>query len=113
MQIAEVLEKLPVTVMVSNANLALPVTGGYASDLLSNVMGNARQGNIWITMQGHQNIVAVASLTGLSAVIVAGGAKLDNETIRKADVEGVTLLTTELSSFEITGMLYSLGIKGV
>jgi len=102
---------LPVEVRTGGDKLDQPVTGGYASDLLSNVMGQAGAGYIWVTMQGHQNIVAVASLLGLAGIVLAGGVAPDEETLRKAQREGIVLLTTELSAFEITGRLYSLGIR--
>ena len=44
------------------------VTGGYTSDLLSCVMAGAKAGNVWITLQAHPNVVAVASLLDLAAV---------------------------------------------
>ena len=89
------------------------ISGGYASDLLSNVMSQAKTGNVWVTMHGHQNIVAVASLLGLSAVIIAGHVQPDKETVKKADAEEIPLLITERSIFEVAGLLYSQGIKGI
>ena len=72
MQVREVIETLGLKLMTHEVPVDVDVIGGYASDLLSNVMGQAAPGMIWVTMQGHQNIAAVASLIGLSAVIVAG-----------------------------------------
>jgi predicted transcriptional regulator len=89
------------------------ISGGYASDLLSNVMSQGKEGNVWVTMHGHQNIVAVASLLGLSAVIIAGQVQPDKETVNKADAEEIPLLTTALSVFEVVGLLYEKGVKGV
>ncbi|MHB0912141.1 MAG: serine kinase [Armatimonadota bacterium] len=87
------------------------VTGGYSSDLLSDVLGNAKVGNVWVTNQKHQNCVAVASLLGLAGVIVAGGAEPDPGMIEKAEAEEVSLYTTELSAFETAGRLYALGVR--
>ena len=87
------------------------ITGGYASDLLSHVMSKAEPGNVWVTMQGHPNIVAVAVLIELSAVIVAGGVIPETDTLRKAHEEGIALFTTPLSTYEICGKLYSKGIN--
>lgn len=69
MQVREVIETLGLKLMTHEVPVDVDVIGGYASDLLSNVMGQAAPGMIWVTMQGHQNIAAVASLIGLSAVI--------------------------------------------
>ena len=89
------------------------ISGGYASDLLSNVMSQGKTGDVWITMQTHQNIIAVASLLGLSAVIIAGHVQPDQETINKANLEEIPLLITALPVFEVVGLLYDKGIKGV
>jgi len=84
------------------------ITGGYVSDLLSDVMGNAKEGNIWITLQTHQNIIAVAALKDLSAVIIVKGAKPDDDTIEKSNTENLPVLSTELDTFNITGRLFDL-----
>lgn len=112
MTVQELTNALPLTVVSGQASLAKEISGGYASDLLSNVMGQARAGNIWVTMQGHQNIVAVASLAGLAAVIVAGGVEPDKDAVRKATTEEVAVLRTNLTAFEVVGRLYQLGIVG-
>ncbi|MBP2653409.1 MAG: hypothetical protein H6Q73_978 [Firmicutes bacterium] len=112
MTVEEVVAILPLNVVAGASCMDKSIKSGYTSDLLSNVMGFAAADSIWITMQGHQNIVAVALLAGLAAVIVAGGAKLESDTIEKASTEGIVLLTTELSSFEVAGRLYELGVRG-
>jgi len=102
---------MPLAVIAGQDRLAAQVTGGYVSDLLSNVMAFAAPGNVWVTMQGHQNIVAVASLAGLAAVIVAGGVAPEPETVAKAKAEGVVLLTTDLPAFSVVGQLYQSGVR--
>lgn len=113
MTVQELVAQLPLKVAAGQSALSTKVNGGYVSDLLSNVMGQAKAGDILVTMQGHRNIVAVAVLAGLAAVIVAGGVMPDKDTVSKADAEGITILTTELPAFEIVGRLYKLGIAGV
>ncbi len=110
MTVTELVEKLPLTVVAGRGGLDGQVTGGYVSDLLSNVMGFATAGSVWVTMQSHQNIVAVAALAGLAAVIVSGGVQPEAETVAKAEAEGLPLLTTPLSSFTVVGQLYQLGV---
>ena len=84
------------------------VTGGYTCDLLSDVMGNSKMGNIWITMQTHGNVLAVAKLKDLAGIVFVNGRRSDEETIRKADEEHVTVLGTDESAFSISGQLYQL-----
>lgn len=110
MTVGELVEKMPLTPVAGRGALAGEVTGGYVSDLLSNVMGFAAAGNVWVTMQGHQNIVAVAALAGLAAVIVSGGVQPAADTVAKAESEGIPLLTTPLPSFAVVGQLYQLGV---
>jgi predicted transcriptional regulator len=112
MTVQEIVHLLQAEVIAGSGNLNREISGGYASDLLSNVMSQGQIGNIWITMHGHQNIVAVASLLGLAAVIIAGNVEADKEAITKADAEEMPLLTTTLSVFEVVGLLYSKGITG-
>ena len=73
------------------------MTGGYTSDLLSCAMAGAAKGNLWVTLQGHLNVVAVASLNELAGVIVTEGKPVTAETAGKAEEEGVVLLQTPLS----------------
>jgi len=89
------------------------ISGGYAGDLLSDVMSNAQKGDIWITRQGHPNIVAVAVLRMLTGIIIVNNRKPEPETITKALKEKVPILITELPTFELVGRLYELGIKGI
>lgn len=113
MTVQEMLDRFPLTMVAGTGDLSQEISGGYASDLLSNVMGQAGSGNVWVTIQGHQNIVAVASLAGLAAIIVAGGTELDKETIKKAEFAGVVLLKTDLPAFEVAGRLYTMGVLGM
>jgi hypothetical protein len=88
-----------------------PISGGYASDLLSCVMSGAKHHNVWVTLQSHLNIVAVASLLELSAIIITEGAQPDAATLAKANAEGITLLSTNAPTFEVVGRLWCLGLK--
>ena len=112
MTLREMIEKLELTVVAETGALDETVSGGYVSDLLSHVMGQAKAGQIWVTMQGHQNIVAVASLVGLSAVIVAGGVEPEEQTVVKARDQEVVLCKTNLSTYEVAGRLYNLELQG-
>ncbi|HQH41213.1 MAG TPA: DRTGG domain-containing protein [Bacteroidales bacterium] len=108
MKVSDVIARLGLTILNSPRSLEAEVTGGYVSDLLSDVMGNAREGQVWITLQTHKNILAVASLKELSAIILVRGNKPDAETLRKSNEENIPLLGTEYDAFEITGQLYNL-----
>lgn len=90
--------------------LALPdpeaeVVGGYVGDLLSWVMGRAEEGQAWITIMTNINILAVASLSGVSGIIIAEGAEIDGDIIVKAGEQGINLVRTVRSSFDVASSL--------
>ncbi len=87
------------------------VSGCYASDLLSDVMANAKKDNIWITLQIHVNITAVAVLKELTAIIIVMDRLLDEDTIKKAEEEKITILRTSLSTYRISGLIHDCGIE--
>lgn len=84
---------------------------GYTSDLLSCVMAGAGKHSIWVTLQAHANIVAVAALLDLSAVIISEGAMPDQATIAKANQEGVAVFSSSQPSFAIVGKLWEMGLQ--
>jgi hypothetical protein len=90
--------------------LATPIKGGYTSDLLSQVLAKARGKSVWITIQNHLNIVGVASMLDLNAVIICEGRKAAPDVIAKADEEGIILLSYDGSAYDITGKLYEKGL---
>jgi hypothetical protein len=106
----QIVAALELEVASGATEMAREVCGGYASDLLSCVMHRARQGDVWVTLQSHLNIVAVASLVGLSAIVITEGKRPSEETIEKADGEGVVLLLTEKTTFEVASELATLGV---
>lgn len=110
MKLSEVIEKLDLEVVVKG-DLSREVTGGYASDLLSNVMARAKEGDLWFTIQGHQNIIAVALLIDVAGIIVAEGFSVDDQTVEKAQEENITLLRSKTPIYELAGRLYGLGIE--
>lgn len=108
MKTAELISKLDLKVISGEKGLDREITGGYTSDLLSDVIGSAREGNVWITLQAHQNIVAVATLKEIAAVIIVKGLSAAEETIRRSNEENIPVLSSSEDAFTVTGRLYSL-----
>ncbi len=113
MKLTELIQKLNLDVRSAKADLEREVTGGYASDLLSDVIANSEEGDVWVTLQVHHNIVAVASMKDLAGVILVNGREPEQETIEKAEAENMAIMVTEMPTFEIVGKLYSLGVTGM
>jgi len=112
MKLAELVDEFKLVVKAAPAGLGREVKGGYASDLLSDVMANSKEGDIWVTIQGHPNVVAVATLRDLAGIILTNGRQPDAETVQRAEEEGVPILCTPLPTYEVVGRLYRLGIHG-
>jgi len=112
MKLKDIVKNLGAKVETPEENLDRDVTGGYMSDLLSDVMANSKEGDVWITLQVHPNIIAVATLKDLAGIIIVQGRKPEKETIEKAQSENIPILVSDLQAFEIAGRLYQMGISG-
>ena len=110
MDIREVVKELDLEVFVEGKTAS--VNGGYVSDLLSDVMANADEGALWITLQRHMNIIAVAQLKKLPAVLITGGAQPEKDVRERSLKEGLWLLGSRECSFAAAGKLYSLLKRG-
>jgi len=105
--IIKALELKPLT----SGDFTVEPSSGYASDLLSCVMAGAKHGAIWVTLQAHTNIVAVAALLEMSAIIITEGAQPDQATLDKARQEGIVLLSTDKFTYEVVGRLWDMGLR--
>jgi hypothetical protein len=111
MNLQQIIEKLDLTVLTEPRDFsAITPTGGYTSDLLSCVMAGAKNEYLWVTLQAHLNIVAVAALLEVAAIIITEDAQPDQATIDKANQQGVVLLSTPKPTYEIDGKLWEMGI---
>ena len=108
MKVRDIAESLSLNVFSAPEGLDREVTGGYASDLLSDVMGHAQEGHIWITLQTHKNIMAVASLKDIAAIILVKGFEPDHDTIELSVKEGIPVMGTKMQAFELAGRLYEM-----
>ena len=76
------------------------IDGAYVGDLLSWVMGKADSGNVWITIMSNINIVAVATLTDASCIVLAEGVLPDADALNAAEAKSINILSTPLSAYE-------------
>ncbi len=108
MNVEQLLKALDLTVISGKEGLKNEVSGGYTSDLLSDVMGHAKEGQVWITLQTHKNVMAIASLKDLAAVILVKDFKPEDDMAEQSNEEGIPVLGTSKQAFEISGELYKL-----
>ncbi|MFZ6029287.1 MAG: DRTGG domain-containing protein [Chloroflexota bacterium] len=112
MTLQEIIDRLNLKILTTPKNFhAITPSSGYASDLLSCVMAGAQSDGLWVTLQAHMNIVAVAALLESSAIIVTEGAQPEPEVIEKANEQEVTLLSTDMPTFEVVGKLWEMGLR--
>ena len=107
-EIAKALDLVPIT---AEENLDREVSGCYAGDLLSCAMARAHAGYLWLTVQSHVNVVAVAVMLELAGVVVTEGAEADPATIERAAKEGVVVLSTAEATYSIAGKVWELGVR--
>ncbi len=111
MNLQEIINRLNLTVLTDPRDFtSIQPDGGYTSDLLSCVMAGAKNNYLWITLQAHLNIVAVAALLDVAAIIITENAQPDSATISKANEQGIVLLSTPRPTYEIDGKLWEMGI---
>jgi hypothetical protein len=108
MELGSIVKDLNLVVRSGAQNLAVEVKGGYVGDLLSDVIANSKQGDIWVTRQVHQNIVAVATLKDLAGIILVDNNEPARETLERAVQENVPVLVSKLPCFETAGRIYQL-----
>ena len=106
MTVRELAGMLGLEVLTGEVNLDATIEGGYTADLLSDVIGHAPEESVWITVQRHVNVLGVAKLKNIPAIIIPRNLTIDDEVIARARTEGIALLRSDRSAFEISGLVY-------
>lgn len=112
MKLTEIIEELDLSVLAGADVLDREVNSGYVSDMLSDVLANAEKGAIWVTIQRHLNVIAIAGIKEIAAVVLVNGRRPDDETLEQANAEKLPILGSDLKAFEVVGRLYQLGVRG-
>ena len=110
MNVLELKDKLGLRLCGGEDGLKNQVSGCYIGDLLSLAMAKLTKGNIWITIQTNINTIAVSSLDEAGCIILAEGLSPDENAKKKADAEGIPVLSSDKSAYEIAKQLCALGI---
>jgi predicted transcriptional regulator len=108
--IKDVCEKINAKVLAGADRMDREVNGVYICDLLSWVMSHAKKDDAWITVMSHANVVAVASLLDLGCIIVPEDIQMDQDALKKADEEGIPILSTSMNAYDIAVELNKLGL---
>ena len=112
MKLSELVKDMGCEILTGNVNLDKDIKDGYVSDLLSDVIGNIKENSVWITIQRHINILGVAKLKDVTAILIPRSLQIDDNIIEKAIEEGIAILRDPRSAYELSGVLYNLLQKG-
>ena len=110
MKLADVVQQLDLAVKAGADQLDRDVRKGYASDMLSDVLANSEEGDLWVTLQTHPNVAAVAATKGLAGIVIVNSREPDEETVQKANTENIPVMVSEMGTFGLVGKLHDLGI---
>jgi predicted transcriptional regulator len=105
MKVKELADKLGMKILTGAEGLDKEVEGGYTGDLLSWVMSHAAKGDVWVTVQIHVNIIAVAVLLEMAAIIVPENIPVEDSTLEKANQEGIAILQSGESAFNLCALI--------
>ncbi len=108
MTVGELKNALNLTLVAGEAGLSRFVKGGYTGDLLSFVIGHAKEEDVWITVQGHMNALAVAVMVGISAIVLAEGVEVDEAVKERANQEQIPVLVSQQDSFSLSSEIAKL-----
>jgi len=87
------------------------VTGVYISDMVSDVIANAKAGNLLVTVQVHANALAAANLVDVCGIVVAQGKKPADDVIKMAVKAEISIFATALSRWQVATKLYEVGLR--
>lgn len=110
MKVRELKELIGAKGLTSAALLEKDIRSGYVCDLLSWVMARGQQGAAWVTVQTHINVVAVASLHDMACIVLPENIAMEEAPLTKAEEEGIAVITSPLTAYEICGLMLKSGI---
>lgn len=110
MKVNKMVKALGLQVLAGEEGLDREVNGVYICDLLSFVMSHGKKGNVWITVQIHPNIIAVAVLLELSCIILPENLEIEQLTLEKANTEKIAVLKYTEDAYSLAAKLKELGV---
>ena len=102
MTVKEFAEQMALKHWTPDVSMEAPITGGYAGDMLSWVMGRAAEGAVWMTIMSNQNVAAAALMADVACVVLTENVTPDAALLKQAETRGLPLFTTPLSTYEFS-----------
>jgi len=107
MTLAELIGNIRCEAITGDINMDREIRTGYTSDLLSDAIANIEEDSVWITMQRHINILGVAKLKDVVAIVIPRNLQVEQSVIVKAREEGIAILRGPQTAFEISALIYN------
>lgn len=111
MTVRELAQNKGFAALNATGNEDAAINGGMCCDLLSWAMANGQEGMAWVTVQTHMNVVAVAALHDMACIILAHNNVMPPEVLAKATQEGISVVQSALTAFEVCGILHENGVR--
>ena len=102
MTVKDLAKGLPLKNWTPELNLDIHITGGYAGDMLSWVMGQAKSGSVWITIMSNHNVAAVALMADVACVVLTENVEPDENLLTQARTRKLPLFTSSLPTYEFS-----------
>ena len=112
MNVQELVKLIDAKDLTPEADKQVEVTCGYTCDLLSWVMAHGAAGMAWVTVQTHMNVIAVASLMEMAAVIIPENIEMEEPSLAKAREEGIAVLQSGKTAYELCALMAGDGLPG-
>ena len=109
MKIQELAERLELKVVTKVFDR--DVKGVYISDMVSDVIANAKAGDLLVTAQAHANVIAAANLVDTCAIVITQGKALADDVVKMAEKAEITVFTTPLNRWQVATKLYEAGLR--
>ena len=111
MKLSEIAQKLELKAVGQPDLAGTDITGVYISDMVSDIIANAKAGNLLVTIQIHNNVIAAANLVDISAIVVTQGKQPSDDVVKMAEKAAIPILSTDLNRWQIVTKLYEAGVR--
>jgi predicted transcriptional regulator len=109
MKVQELAERLELT--AATRVFDKDVTGVYISDMVSDVIANAKAGDLLVTAQAHANVIAAANLVDTCGIVITQGKTLAEDVVKMAEKAEIPVFTTALNRWQVATKLYEAGVR--
>lgn len=112
MNLKDVAQILDAEVLCCEDQLEREVKTCFACDMVSEMLLHVKSNTLLITSLTNAHILHAAQVMDALAVVFVGGKKPEESIIKKAEQNGIPLMSTKKLIFESCGLLYENGLRG-